>query len=78
MPNHHFATIRRPGVSHLNECHPLSPFEVGVAWLGLLPLLVLLNPLLQFPMLTAPILTELSLKAAIARGQRVKRCCSMD
>lgn len=66
MPNHHFASIRRPGVSHLNECHPLSPFEVGVAWLGSLPLLVLLN--LQFLRLTAPILTEPSLKAAITRG----------
>lgn len=54
MPNHHFASIHRPGVSHLNKCHPLSPLEVGVAWLGLLPLRVLLNPPLQFPMLTAP------------------------
>lgn len=66
MPNHHFASIRSPGVSHLNECHPLSPFEVGVAWLGSLPLLVLLNR--QFLRLTAPILTEPSLKAAITRG----------
>lgn len=62
MSNHRFASIRSPGESYLNRRHPLSPFERAGTWLGPRPLLVLLSSLSQFPILTAPILTEPNLR----------------